>query len=63
MSSDVPHPNSRGGTALTDIYIYIYTLTGNANCVKNTKKTEIDHVTMNIEEACGIIWTYSLEPW
>ena len=49
MSSDVPLLTFGGGTALT----------GNANCVKKTKKTEIGHVTMNIQEACGIIWTYN----
>ena len=34
-------------------------LTRNADCVKKTKKTEIYHVTMNNQEACGLIWTYN----
>ena len=33
-----------GGTAVT----------WNANCVKKTKKTEIGHATMNIQEACSL---------
>ena len=46
MSSDVPHPNM----------LMQYSTTRNANA-KKTKKTGIGHMTMNIQEACGLIWT------
>ena len=31
-------------------------LTRNGNWVKKKNKTEIGHVTMNIQEACCLIW-------